>query len=65
MYLRWPISYHGKDMTKVYGEGLQVWVREAVRLLLFQGLSVVVNMNDSILHLQLVVQVLRNALRGV
>lgn len=65
VYSRWAVTYHCKDMAQVYSKGLKVGIREAVRLLLFQGLGIVVNMNYAILHLQLVIQVLRNTLHGV
>lgn len=63
--VRWPVSNHSEHIAQVYAEGLQVWVRQAVRLLVSQGLSVVVNVDYAVLHLQLVVEVLRNALHGV
>lgn len=65
VYSRWTVSYHCEDVAQVYGKGFKVGVREAVRLLSFQGLGIVVNMNYAIFHLQLVVQVLRNTLHGV
>ena len=65
IYSRWAVGYHCKDVTQVYGKGLNVRVRETVRLLLFQGLGIVVNVNYAIFHLQLIVQVLRNTLHGV
>lgn len=62
---RGAIGDHGEDVAQVDGEGFQVGVGQAVRLLLFQSLSVVVNVNDPVFHLQLVVQVLRDSLQRV
>lgn len=63
MHLRWAVSYHCENMTQVNGKGLDVWVREAVRVLLFEVFNAVVHMNYAILYLQLVVQVLGDTFR--
>lgn len=65
LHSRWAVSYHCKYMAQVYSKGLEVGVRKAVSLLLFQGLSILINMNYTILYLQLIVQVFRNTLHGV
>lgn len=63
--LRGAVGDHGQDVAQVYGEGLQVWVGEAVWLLLPQVFVAVVHVNDAVLHLHLVAEVLRDALHGV
>jgi len=65
VYSRGAVGYHGEHVAQVYGEGLEVGVRQVVGPLALQGLGVVVNVHDAVLHLQLVVQVLGNPLRGV
>lgn len=65
IYSRWAICYHCKDMTKVDCKGLNVGVRQAVRILLLQVLGIIINVNYAILHPQLIVQVFRNAFHWV
>ena len=62
---RGPVGDHGEDMAEVNGEGLQVRVGQAAGLLLLQGLCVIVHINNAVLHLQCVVQIIRDALRSV
>lgn len=62
---RGAVGDHGQDVAQVYSEGLQVWVGEAVWLLLPQILVAVVHVNDAVLHLHLVAEVLWDALHGV
>lgn len=63
--LRGAVGDHRQDVAQVYGEGLQVRVGETVWLLLLQVLGAVVHVNDAVLHLQLVGEVLGDALHGV
>lgn len=63
--LRGAVSNHSQDVAQVYGEGLKVWVGEAVWLLLPQVFVAVVHVNDAVLHLHLVAEVLGDALHGV
>lgn len=62
---RGPVGDHGEYVAQINGEGLQVGVRQAAWLLLLQGFSVVIHVDDTILHLQLIVQVLRDVLHAV
>lgn len=63
--LRGAVGDHSQDVAQVYGEGFQVRVGQAVWILLPQVLVAVVHVNDAVLHLQLVAEVLGDALHGV
>lgn len=63
--LRRPIGNHGEYMTHVDGKCFQVWIRQAAWFVHAQSFIVFIDVNNTIFHLHLIIEVLWNILHAV